>query len=167
MKALWIIYPFFSIVMIVGAGIAFDAIRGIMKAKTIDKWPTVNAQMTKCEFKTHSDSDCNSYEVIVQYDYTVDGKKYSSNKIHPSYSISSFVGHRQLYRKLKKCSVVRARYNEVAPEEAYIVTGKFTSALSTLFIGMLFFSKGLFFLLILHFGIAGNSNYAGGLEVVQ
>jgi hypothetical protein len=65
MKTLWIIYPFCSIFMIVGAGIAFYAIRGIMKAKAIDEWPTVNAQLTKCEFKTHSDSDGDSYEVIV------------------------------------------------------------------------------------------------------
>jgi hypothetical protein len=167
MKALWIIYPFCSIFMIVGAGIAFYAIRGIMKAKAIDEWPTVNVHLTKCEFKTHSDSDGDSYEVIVQYDYTVVGKEYSSNKIHPSYSASSFDGHRPLYEKLKKCSVVRARYNELAPEESYIVTGRFTSALSILFGGILFFSAGLFFLLIFHFAIVGNSNYAGGLDVVQ
>ena len=153
--------------MIVGAGIAFYAFRGIIKAKAIDEWPTVNAQLTKCEFKTHSDSEGSSYEVIVQYDYTVVGKKYSSNKIHPSYSASSFEGHRPLYEKLKNCSVVRARYNELAPEESYIVTGRFTSALSILFGGMLFFSAGLCFLLIFHFAINGNSNYAGGLDVVQ
>ncbi len=167
MKALWIIYPFCSVFMIVGAGVAFYAIRGIMKAREIDEWPTVNAQLTQCEFKTRSDSDGDSYEVIVQYDYTVVGKKYSSKKIHPSYSASSFEGHRPLYEKLKKCSVVRARYNELAPEESYIVTGRFKSALATLFCGMLFFSAGLFFLLIFHFAITGNSNYADGLDIVQ
>ncbi len=153
--------------MIVGAGTALHAIRGIIKAKAIDKWPTVNADLTRCEFETHSDTDGHSYEVIVQYDYTVGGKKYSSNKIHPSYSASSFDGHKPLYEKLKQCSVVRARYNELAPEESYIVTGRFTSALSLFFGGMLFFSSGLFFLLIFLFASTGNSNYAGGLDVVQ
>lgn len=167
MKALWIIYPFCSIFIILGAGIAIHAIRGILKTNAIDNWPTVNARLTKCDFKELTDSDGNLYQVIVQYDYTVDGKDYSNNKIHPTYSASNFEGHRPLYEKLKKCSVVRARYNQLNPAESFIVTGRFTSRLAILFGGMLFFSAGVFFLLIFHFAIAGNSNYADGLDIIQ
>lgn len=166
MKALWFIYPFCSIFMIVGAGIAFYAFRGIAKARAITDWPSVDAKLVNCEYKTHTDSEGNSYEVVVNYEYTVRGKDYSNDKIHPSYSASNFEGHRPLYDKLNACKVVKARYNEFDPAESYIVTGNFSSALSVLFAGCLFFGAGLFFLLIFHFAIAGNSDYAGGLEVV-
>lgn len=167
MKVLWFIYPFCSIFIIVGTIVSGFALRGIIKSHTIDKWPQTDATITKCEFKTDSDSDGNSYEVVVQYDYTVRGRQYTNNKIHPSYLASSVDGHRPLYAKLKECSIVKARYNDHDPTESYIVTGRFTSAFALLFGGLLFFSMGLFFLLIFHFAIAGNSNYAAGLDVVQ
>lgn len=153
--------------MLVGAGIALSAIRGILKARSIDDWPTVDAQVTQCDFKAHADSEGTSYQVVVKYSYSVLGREYSNNKIHPSYSASSFEGHRPLYERLKKCSVVKARYNDLDPAESYIVTGNFTSALALLFGGLLFFSVGLFFLLIFHFALAGDSNYASGLDVVS
>ena len=168
MKALWIAYPLCSIFMIVGAGAAFYAIRGMIKQRAIDEWPAVDAQLFMCEFKTYPAlGEPPEYEVIVQYDYTAAGKKYSSNKIHPSYSASRSAAHALLYEKLKKSSVVRARYNKVAPEESYIVTGRFASAPTNLLGGMLFFCLGLFGLLFFHVAITGDANYAVGVDVVR
>ena len=168
MKDLWIVYPLCSIFMIVGAGAAFYGIRGMVKQRAIDKWPAVDAKLFMCQFETYPAlGEPPEYEVLVQYEYTVAGKKYSSNKIHPSYSASRSEAHAPLYEKLKKSSVVRARYNEVAPEESYIVTGRFPSALLNVLGGMLFFSLGLCVLLFFRVGITGHANYAVGVDVVR
>ncbi len=46
MKILWIIYPFCSIFILVGAGVSFWTLRGILKARAITHWPTVEATVT-------------------------------------------------------------------------------------------------------------------------
>ena len=167
MKILWFIYPFCSIFILVGAGLAFWTMRGMMKARAISNWPTVNAEMLECDFVEHSDSDSDSYEVKVRYQYMVNGKKYENDKIHPAYSASSFEGHRPLYDRLNKCTLVKARYNELDPSESYLLKGTFSAHLAAFFGGMIFFFAGVFFLLTFHFAIAGNSDYAAAVEIVK
>ncbi len=163
----YFIYPFCSIFIIVGAAILFDAVRGMVQARAIENWPTVDAQLSHCELKHHHDSEGNSSEVIVRYEYSVRGTQYTNNKIHPTYSASSFDCHRPLYEKLKNSTIVRARYNELKPQESYIVTGRYSSSLAGLFGGLLFMTMGLIFMLIFHFAMMGNSNYAAGLHIVR
>ena len=167
MKILWFIYPFCSIFIFIGLGIAFWTMRGMLEARSVSDWPKTNAKLLSCEFQSDNSSDGESYEVIVSYEYTVHGQKYESNQIHPAYSASSFEGHRPLFERLDEASVVKVHYNEVDPSESYIIGGSFSSHLAAFFGGMIFMSAGIFFLLTFHFAVAGNSDYASALEIVK
>ncbi len=102
--------------------VAIYALQGIVKAGSIGSWPQVDAKLTDINLKVRHDSDGDLQEVVVKYEYFVDGNRYTSNKIHPTYSGSNMSGHRELYERLKNCSIVRARYNKENPREAYLVT---------------------------------------------
>ena len=167
MKILWIIYPFCSIFILVGLAGAFSTMLGILKAHAVSNWPTENASLLDCEFKSDHNSDSESYKVLVRYEYNVHGRKYENDKVHPAYSRSSFGGHRRLFKRLKKATVVKIHYNDADPSESYLLAGHFSAHLAALFGSMIFFSAGVFFLLTFHFAIAGNSDYASALEVVK
>ncbi|MFK7736954.1 MAG: DUF3592 domain-containing protein [Pirellulaceae bacterium] len=167
MKAVWLLFVFFSLFMLLGGCMVLYTLMGIMKARAIEKWPMVDATIQHSELVTSKDEGSESYEVVVRYDYAVDGIEYVNDKILPGYTASGFKGHRELFKRIDECSVVRARYNESDPSESYIVMGVFSSSLSLLFAGCLFFCFGLFFFLTFYFGVEGNSDYAGGLEIVR
>ena len=167
MKILWIIYPFCSIFILVGLALAFWTMRGIVKGRSVAYWPTSNASLLNCEFKSDNDSEGESYEVVVSYEYTVHGQKYENNKIHPAYSASGFDGHRALFQRLKDSTVVEVYYNEFDPAESYLLAGTFSAHLAAFFGGLIFMSAGVFFLLTFHFAIAGNSDFASALQVVK
>ena len=167
MKILWIIYPFCSIFIFVGLGIAFWTMRGMLKASSVSDWPKTNATLLSCEFQSDNDPEGESYEVVVNYEYTVNGCKFENNKIHPAYSASSFDGHHPLFERLDKAKVVKVHYNEFDHSESYIIGGSFSSHLAAFFGGLIFMSTGIFFLLTFHFAIAGNSDYASMLDIVN
>ncbi len=168
MKLLWIIYPFCSIFTLVGAGISLSTLRGILEAHSITHWPTVEATVTNCDFKIdHDAEDGESFEIVVEYTYTVFGQEYKNDSIHPAYSSSSFDGHRPLFERINDATVVRVRYNKTDPTEAYLITGSYSANFAAFFGGLIFLSAVIFFLLTFHFAIAGNSNYVSGLEVIR
>ena len=167
MNALWIVYPFCSIFIIIGAGISVFTLRGILKARDIRNWPTVEATILECDFESNSGSETTTYRVNVRYEYSVLGRKYESDKIHPNYSSSNFEGHRPLFERLEKSTIVTARYNEADPSESYLLAGTFSAHMAVFFGGMIFLSAGIFFLLTFHFAMAGSSDYASALEVIK
>jgi hypothetical protein len=167
MKALWLTHSFCSIFILIGAGFSLFALRGIIKGYAITNWPTVEASLTKCEFKTNSNSKGQAFKVVVDYVYSIDGQVYVSHAIHPAYSASSFDGHKLLFNRLKETKVLRAKYNEKNPAEAYLIAGFFSADLAPVFFGLAFLSFGVTMLLLFHFAIAGNSNYASGLDVIR
>jgi hypothetical protein len=167
MKSIWIVYVFCSVFIFVGGGVAIYALQGIVKAGAIGSWPPVDAKLTDINLKVRHDSDGDLQEVVVKYEYFVDGNRYTNNKIHPTYSGSNMSGHKELYERLKNCSIVRARYNKENPRESYLVTGRYSQSFVLLFGGLLFFFSGLMFLLIFHFAAEGSSNFVDGLEIVE
>lgn len=68
---------------------------------------------------------------------------------------------------LDKAQVVKAWYNPRNPAESYLLAKSFSAHLASFFGGLIFLSAGLFFLLTFHFAIAGNSDYAAALEVLD
>ena len=107
------------------------------------------------------------HKVTADYTYEVSGTSYCNTAIHPGYSASNLGGHHELYDKLKSANLVRIRYNSSDPQEAYLIDGTYSVNLAGLFGGLLFFLAGLMFLLIFHFGITGNTDFASGLDVVK
>jgi hypothetical protein len=167
MKILWVIYPFCAIFVMVGAAIAFTSIRAIAKSREIQAWPAVEARLLECDFKTHVVRDRHTYEVVVAYEYFVLGRVFQSNQIHPNYGRSNSEFHGPLYHRLKAASRVKVRYNVANPAESYIVPGMMTSAFASVFAGLLFFIAGLLFSLGFHFAIAGTTDFAARVDVVE
>lgn len=164
----YLIYPFCSIFIIIGACLSFVTLKGVIRATGLKSWPTAEATISECDFEVHHDSEgADSYEVKVTYHYKVNGFEYESNSIHPAYSATSFSGHRKFYDRLKKAQVVKIRYNNLDPNESYLITGNYSSHLAAFFGGMIFLSAGIFFLLTFHFAFNGNSDYVSGLDILK
>jgi hypothetical protein len=96
----------------------------------------------------------------------VGGVLYHNTKLHPAYSASSYAGHKGLYEKLKRAKTITVYYNPHAPQEAYIVKGRFSADLAPFFGGLVFFFAGLTFLLAFWFA-AGKSNYDEGVQILE
>ncbi len=167
MKILWVIYPFCTIFIVVGAVIAFSAVRAIVKAREIQSWPTADARLIECDLKTKIVGIRHTYEVVVAYEYSVLGRVFQNNKIHPHYGASNAEFHGPLYSRLKASNLVKVRYDVTNPSESYIVAGVFTSEYASVLAGSMFFMAGIFFLLLFHFALTGSTDYAAGVEVVQ
>ncbi len=151
----------------VGTAITFSAIRAIAKAREIQAWPAVEARLLECDFKTHVVRDRHTYEVVVTYEYSVLGRVFQNNKIHPNYGRCNNEFHGPLYKRLKAASRIKVRYNIADPAESYIVPGMMTSAFASIFAGLLFFIAGFLFSLVFHFAIAGTTDFAARVDVVE
>jgi len=167
MKFFWLIYPFFSIFIITGAFISCKTFFTIQKARTIENWPSAEAEIAYSRLMDTSDSKSNSWEVEVSYRYRVGGIDFENNSIHPGYSSSSADGHHELYQKLSESKRVLAYYNPNDHSESYLITGNFGFHKAAFFAGLLFFSAGMFFMLTFHYLLSGSSNYADELTVIQ
>jgi hypothetical protein len=168
MKIIWIIiYAFCSVFMVIGALLCWNVMKAILKGRALENWPTAEAQVLSCELVDNSAEGVASFEVRAQYSYTIDGREYVSEKIHPGYGSSSAEGHHVLFRKMKSASRVLVYYNAETPSESYLIAGNFGFHTGALFAGLLFFFAGLFFLLMFHYSYSGTSNYADRLTVTK
>lgn len=66
---LLVIYPFCSLFMVVGIWTSFATIKSILKARSVRGWPSTSARVVECELERDFDSDGDSFEVLVQYEY--------------------------------------------------------------------------------------------------
>jgi|TARA_B110000438_G_scaffold289915_1_gene325019 hypothetical protein len=167
MKLIWFVYPFCSIFMLAGTWLSLKALSQVRKAKEAQSWPTVQAELSACELLNTSDGDAIVHEVEVTYHYTVNKQLYTSSRIHPAYSSSSASGHENLYHKLNTAAVVEAFYDPKDPSVSFLITETYGFHKAGVFGGLIFFSAGLFFMLIFHFALGGSSNYADGLTVIK
>ena len=167
MKILWFVYPFCLLFILVGLWISLKSLKASLRAKQAQSWPTVHAELSACELINNSDSESISLEVKVVYHYTVKGQSFTSDKIHPAYSSSSASGHQNLYHKLNNAAVVEAHYNPSDPSEAYLITENYGFYKAGMFMGMIFASSGLFFMLTFHYALTGSSNFADDVQVIQ
>lgn len=167
MKMMWFIYPFCSIFIILGAVISCKTYISIYKAKQTKHWPSVEAKIDFCDMEEHSDSDGVSYEVKVQYTYSVTGINYTGKRINPAYIGSSGEEQQELYRKIMDSETVLAYYNPSDYSEAYLIRGTFGFHKTPIYMGLLFLSAGLFFLLTFHYAFTGSSNYADKLTTIK
>lgn len=165
---MWFVYAFCGVFCVAGFASCIHTLSGISKGKAIQNWPSAHARILSCDLRHELDSDDGqSFEVKVKYEYSIEGRVYRRTKLHPAYSASSFSGHEGLYEKLKSADTVLARYNPQEHSEAYLLTGSFSAHWAVFFAGLLFATMGLLFMLIFHFGVAGDSDYARSLEVVR
>lgn len=165
---LWVIYPFCLLFSLAGAYFLLRTVAGFLTAGIAADWPKAEATITECEFKIHRSPDKTNYEVVVQYEYTVFGKKYQNDKIHPNYtSCNRRASHRRLYERLEESTVVITRYNPSAPSDSYLVTDFLSGHLGEFSVGLLMVTIGILGLVCFHFYMAGPREATSVLEVVK
>jgi hypothetical protein len=165
---LWVIYPFCLMFSLVGAYFLVRTIAGFSTASATANWPKAEATITECEFKSHRHSEGTNYEVVVEYEYTVFGKKYENDKIHPNYALSSRrASHRMLYERLERSTVVMTRYDPSDPSDSYLVTDFLSSHLGEFFGGLFMVISGILGLVFFHFYTTGPKGSTSALEVVK
>ncbi len=71
----------YSVLFIIGLGLCGYGIQMLNDANESKKWPQSEGVVTSSEIIKSSDSDGTSYRAKITYNYQVDDKTYSSNKI--------------------------------------------------------------------------------------
>lgn len=169
-KALYLIIPFCSIFIIIGASIMISKGRRILLGTVAASWPHTVGRMTSIESKDTSSPDISSgsREICVTYSYTVGGCEYQGTTIHPAYGGSDFEGaHSALEELLKPAKQVRVYYDPRNPSRCTLSHGIYSCSLANFFGGFIFFAAGIGFLLALWFSICGNQGFARGITVLE
>lgn len=165
---LFLIVPFCSLFIGVGAWLMSMAGSKIMEGVKARHWPHTTGQLLNVESKDTSTAESSSREIQVRYSYSVNGKSYEGNTIHPAYGSSSFEGaNRGLETLLKSAKQVRVYYDAVAPNRSTLSVGFYSCSLAPLFGGFIFFAVGVGFLLTFWFTLAGNQDIASGITTVR
>ena len=167
-KMLYVIVPFCSVFIVIGAWMMISVGRRIYLGTAAARWPYTEGRMTSAVSKDTSDSESSSREIRVNYSYRVGGREYQGTTIHPAYGSSSFEGaHRALEDLLRPAKQVRVYYDPRDPSRCTLSHGLYSCSLAALFGGFLFFVAGVGFLLTFWFAIAGNQAFARGITVLE
>jgi len=125
MKAVGMVFSILiSIFFLAGFGLLGGGLYFLYKAKTAEGWAETKGSIKSCELIEDSSGDDTTWSVKVAYDYSVDGRSFSGDRVAFGYAGSSTLAeHEALHAKLSSASVVRVRYNPLKPEEAVLGTG--------------------------------------------
>jgi hypothetical protein len=115
---------FIGLFYVVGFGLLGFGVWSARRSTQAAGWPTTPATITNLEISESSDGDGTSYEVKVQYSYTVDGVGYAGSRLAFGYSGSSGRdAHDEIYRKLKEAKTVAVRYDPTEPSVSCLSYG--------------------------------------------
>jgi len=148
---------FGAIPLLIGLGLLTGAgFMGSHKYAVINKWPTVDAEVTKSELASHQTTFANDrtpttvYEAHIDFRYTVGGKEYTS-PTGADYSTSSYASMKQKVDSYPPGTHHLIRYNPANPNDisydAGYTFGFFAAPLIMGFVGLGFTVVGaaLFF----------------------
>lgn len=165
---LWIIVPFCSIFILIGAGLMTSSLLQVVEGTRASAWPAAVGTIKTAELKQHRAKKGHTTELKVTYAYTVDGREYVGDVIHPCYAATSHdPDHAKLAELLRPGTQVRVRYRPDAPQRSCLATGLFTGSLIGVLGGGLFAAVGTLFLLIFCSIILGNWDFGAGIVFVD
>src|SRR5262245_8606822 len=115
---------FISIFFAIGFAMLGWGLPCLYKANVYVGWLVTSGTLTSCELTENSDGDGTTWQVKVTYDYSVDGRSYSGDRVAFGYSGSStHAEHQALHAKLSQAAVVNVRYNPSKHSEAVLGAG--------------------------------------------
>jgi hypothetical protein len=124
---------FISVFYVVGFGLLGYGLWSARRSTQAAAWPTAPATITSLEVRENADSDGSTYEVQVQYTYTVDGVAYDGSRLAFGYARSSGrEAHDEIFRRLKEARAVSARYDPADPSVSCLSFGLHRSIQLTL-----------------------------------
>lgn len=115
---------FISVFYAVGFGLLGYGLWSAHRSTQAATWPTCPGTLTSLEVRENSDGDGTTYEVKVQYAYTVDGVAYEGTRLAFGYAGSSTrAAHEAIHRRLKEATTVAVRYNPAHPSVSCLSFG--------------------------------------------
>jgi len=123
-----------SIFYAVGFGQLWFGIKSAKESAQASSWPSVQGTITNVSLREDSDSDGDTtYEVEVQYNYSVMGQNYTSSRLAFGYAASSVrQRHKDILDKLERASSVNVRYDPRDPSTSTLSFGIHSSIKLTL-----------------------------------
>jgi len=116
--------PFISIFYVFGLGMLWYGIDSAKRSVEASNWPSVTGTITNLSLRENSDSDGTSYEVKVEYHYSVKGRRYTNSRLAFGYAGSSGrQAHQDILNKLERASSVKVRYNPQHPATSTLSFG--------------------------------------------
>jgi hypothetical protein len=115
---------FISVFYLVGFGLLGFGIWSARRSTQAANWPVVRGILTNLALKENADSEGPTYEVQVQYAYTVAGTEYQGSRLAFGYSASSGrEAHAEIHEKLKVAKGVNVRYDPDDPASSTLSFG--------------------------------------------
>lgn len=128
---------FMSAFSLIGFGILGYGVWSARRSTQAAAWPTALGTITQLSVQENSDSDGNTYEVKVQYTYTVDGVAYQGSRLAFGYGGSSGrEAHEEIHRKLMGAKIVTVRYDPSDPSVSCLSFGLHRSILMIFVFGV-------------------------------
>lgn len=115
---------FISVFYLTGFGLLGFGLWSARRSTQAASWPTAPATITSLEVRAGSVRDGSTYEVKVQYTYTVDGVVHVGSRLAFGYTSSSGrETHDEIFRRLKEARVISARYDPADPSVSCLSFG--------------------------------------------
>lgn len=167
MDVVW--WVFCTLFLLAGVLLAVGSARAIRTGCRAASWPHTTATLLTSDFKTYEGTGADgvtTWEVLVRYEYWVEGRRYEGTRIHPAYGASSNrTTHERLSRRLQPSRRVRVYYRGDRPAESTLCAGFFSMTLAVFFGGFVFVALGagipLSYYSVLHPGFALLIIFAG------
>lgn len=115
---------FMSVFYLIGFGLLGYGLWAARRSTQVANWPTTQGNLTKVSLAEKSDDDGATYEVQVEYTYTVAGQAHSSSRLAFGYAASSNQkAQSEIYEKLKAAKSVDVRYDPDNPTASALSYG--------------------------------------------
>lgn len=115
---------FISIFYIAGFGLLGYSIVCLKRSTDAATWPTVMGNLSSCELTRDHDTDGDTWQVTVSYDYTVAGDQLTNDVLAFGYAASSGQdAHQEIYDRLNNAQGVAVRYDPSDPTNSVLSYG--------------------------------------------
>ena len=121
---MWFFVAFISIFYAVGFGLLGYSVICLKRSTDAAAWPTVPGRLTNCELNCDHDTDGDTFQVQVRYEYAVAGKDLSNDVLAIGYSASSGKSvHQEIFDRLDAADTVQVRYDPADPGNSVLSYG--------------------------------------------
>ncbi|MEI5639966.1 MULTISPECIES: DUF3592 domain-containing protein [unclassified Pseudoalteromonas] len=132
----------FFIIMLIGASLwSMYLVSLIIEGMETREWPEVTGTVISSKGQ-RIDHNKERYILEIEYEYAVDGKSYSSQRVSSSKKMLTLSEKDELLKQYKPQSKVSVYYDPANPRDAYLISGldKGVLILFLACIGLVFFS---------------------------
>ena len=121
---MWFFIAFISIFYAFGFGLLGYSLLSMKRSTEAAAWPSTVGTIVWCDLKTDVDSDGDTHQVKVSYQYSVSGRELTNGRLAFGYTASSGrEAHEEILDKLKGASTVDVRYDPSDPQNSVLSYG--------------------------------------------